>query len=365
LNLKIKRAYLQALLEKVGAASKGVSSSSDSGFSFLGKKSGKKQILEVMRTDKAITVVGRTDLFTMDSDGCLFSVSADKLLRIVQGLTEEFIEFDLGVAGFIKVKTTGFDATLRLLNVDAKDFSWSRSSFKEWKEYETEPFVSSIERVEYAVGRDGVRLDLMFVNFTDGKCWATDFFRYQEIETAIKEPLALPVAALDVVFLLKASGLKSFQMSQNAEYIGFLVGEDLFVSKKYQVAPISKDVVTKKVSGRPEFSFWAEVKYLSDVLKRILITTERGSARVRIEVGAKGIEFSSKDTFGNSSVETLEVSVSKKKDGACKGFSVHGEYLIQAIKASKDKSIEIKCLSESILLTTKDTMGVVPIIRED
>jgi DNA polymerase III sliding clamp (beta) subunit (PCNA family) len=79
-------------------------------------------------------------------------------------------------------------------------------------------------------------------------------------------------------------------------------------------------------------------------------------------VTSKTANLVSKDLFGNMSTALLDVTL--KAEGLKSfEFSVYGEYLIQAIKEIKDKSLEVVVTENAVYLKSKDSFGIIPIMR--
>jgi len=361
-KIAIKKAYLDNMLKRVSLSPGGLLGSINA--LVMGVKDG---LFYLHRADKSVEVLVQTDLFkAVGADEKLrIVVSLDRLTQLVKFLSSKNIAFVLepGKTKIVISDGEGYEAEWSLVSgegipglpsLEGKGGDETRIS--------VEAFLSAVNCVNYAASRDGVRMDLMQIVFKDKKCWATDFFRYQE--TVIDSPISmvLPVAALDVLKFIGLSGVQELTIREDDDFYYFITGSDLFMCRKSKVSPISpKEVFFSKMSevgSRTRFS--VERMYLMDVIKRISITSERGSSKIRFKLDDKKMKLSGADDFGNKGVETLNVHVEL---GEVLEFYTHWEYLLQALQAVKDDTVEMIADKNHVLISTETTLGIVPVLR--
>jgi DNA polymerase III sliding clamp (beta) subunit (PCNA family) len=324
------------------------------------------KVLKVFRADDVLFAVAQTELITIDdaSEPTKMNVSTEKLINLVENMdSDRPITLEATDKYGLKLEGGQFSAQWSQINSDVDK---TPTTVKPDVSFEvlTSLFIKAIERTKYIVDTEHMQYRMRNVFFEKGTCWTFDNFSYQRVDIDLgnKETLMIPSASLDVVKFLKQSGQEKMVIEYNARYMVFKTGEDIFACKRENVEEPPFVELLKKLDKKAQGRFHVDVSKLTQSLKRIGVTAESGSMRVSLEVGTKKLVLSSEDDKANVSHDEIDILFSgntkmKKK------FDIRWSLLVAALNSVMDKTILLGIDKGHVVIESKDSFGVVPMVR--
>jgi DNA polymerase III sliding clamp (beta) subunit (PCNA family) len=361
----IRRQFLLALLEKAWTVTIGGILSTTKGFYFVRKD----DMITVARTDSVLSAVASTNVVNwVDKEGPTeFLVDAEKLLRLVRGLTSD--EVRIVVTGSNKIIIAGDNFNAEWLLFDLSDFPRLPVYHKEPNvEIATSEFVGAIDRVRYAASIESLTSAYKQIYFENKSCWATDGYNFQSVETKIVLPdlIAIPLIGLDVVKFLRLSGVGSFFVSWDDNYYYFTIGNDAFICKRSSATPPNpfedfyNKLSTPDIHKLPYFVF--EVRLLRRIVERVAITGSFSNKRIWFYVTPVALTVKGVDEDGNASEEVLIILLNGDKTERTLG--IHYELFLDALQSLRGESAELRIDRNHILITSKDSTAILPLLKK-
>jgi len=363
--IKVKREFLEALLDRAATVSGGTVQSFLRTF-LIETSDGE---LTIVRTDTVLAAVARTKCYETDTEASQYRilVDSDKFYQLIKSFSGEVVEIEDVGNHLLRISCGNYVGSWK--NEDISKFP-SLPSFSQKENrirVSAKDFVQAIERVKYAGATKTFNFAFRQIYFDKGFCWATDGSRYQDVVCkAVNFPIVLPLIAVDVARFIRLTGAENLDIERDESNFYFRVGEDLYICKNPSVSPPinPKDTYFKSsgVNKRPGW-FVFEVGRLKEIVRRIGITSTIGDSRISFHVKSSEIVLSGVDDVGNKSQESMLITFQGDSQ-AMKKFDVQWDYMEEALSAVKVASAEFVIGESHIALRSDDSFGILPMLKE-
>jgi len=363
MQFTIKRAFLEQLLTK--ASSVVVRSQVEALLhTFLLETKGKT--LEVVRTDGELSIVAQTDVVQVKetAGSSKILVQAEPFYELIKVLEGEDVEIRSVEDGLIEIESGAYKGEWKTQKLDKELHSVKKFEGKNVIKFDATQFVSVLDRACYAAAQEGIHRDLMQLVFADGKCWATDWHRYQEVSTGFPKNLHfnLPVGALDLAKFIRLSSVDVVEFERGEEFYFFRVGGDRFLCQIPKTPPANRADYTKLLVNKEKQGYFImDVKRLISLVKRIRITSP-DSRRIYFDVQDNALVVRGRSDMGTGE-EAIRIKLAGYPNIKTK-FAMDWEFLLEGLSVIKDKTIEVRISKMHLLLCGDDGVGIIGMVSD-
>jgi DNA polymerase III sliding clamp (beta) subunit (PCNA family) len=366
MEIKIKRDFLQFLLNKASTVSV---AGGKALFlkSFLIELDG--ETLKIARTDMELAAVAYTKQVEIVSKEVptRVLVDAEKFYNLVKELGGDVVSLRVS-KDEVEIEGGSYKGVWKTYDL-SKYPSIATSSGKNVIKLDAQKFVHALERSNYAASRGQMQTNLRQVMFENGRCWATDMARYQEIMTNLPKlfKMTLPVIALDLIKFIELSGVETFEFEEAEDFYFFKVKDDLFLCRHPHVKVVNESLLFKKLNEEKQGSFLVDVEKLRSIIGRIRLTAETQAGKVHFEVSKddKTLTLSAEDDFQNKSREAFPILLKGNKKETTRKFDMNWMLIFDALQAvRRQKTVEIFIDKEYLILKSEDSKALIPMVKK-
>jgi DNA polymerase III sliding clamp (beta) subunit (PCNA family) len=365
MEIKIKRDFLEHLLGKASTVSV---TGGKARFlkSFLLELDG--ETLKIVRTDMELVAIAYTKQVVIESREVPTRVliDAEKFYDLVKSSSSDMIHLKV-FKEEVEIEAGEYRGVWKTYDL-SKYPSVATSLGKNVIKLDTQKFVRALERSNYAASRGQMQTNLRQVMFENGRCWATDMARYQEVVTNLPRmfKMTLPIVALDLVKFIALSGGDTIEFEETENFYFFKVKDDLFSCRHPHVKVVNESLLFKNLNDTRQGNFLVEVQKLQDVIGRIRLTAEVQAGKVHFEISKddKTLIVSAKDDFKNKSKEAFPILLQGNKKETTRKFDMNWMLLSEALQAIKGtKAVQIFVDKEYLVLKTEDSKALIPMLK--
>jgi len=365
MEISIKRDFLEHLLGKASTVSV---TGGKALFlkSFLLELDG--ETLKIARTDMELVAVAYTKQVVVDSMEVPTRVliDAERFYDLVKISNCEMIHLKV-FKDEVEIEAGEYKGVWKTYDL-SKYPSIATSLGKNVIKLDRKKFVRALERSNYAASRGQMQTNLRQVMFENGRCWATDMARYQEVTTNLPRmfKMTLPIVALDLVKFVGLSGGDSIEFEETEDFYFFKVKDDLFSCRHPHVKVVKESLLFKNLNDTRQGNFIVTVQKLKDVISRICLTAETKAGKVHFEISNDGktLVVSAKDDFKNKSKEAFPILLQGNKKETIRKFDMNWVLLSEALQAIKEtKAVQIFVDKEYLVLKTEDSKALIPMLK--
>ena len=364
MEITIKKDFLEHLLGKASTVSV---TGGKARFlqSFLLELDG--EVLKIARTDMELAAVAYTNQVDIGSREVPTRVliDAEKFYELIKRSDGDLVY--LGVSkSEVEIETGGYQGVWKTYDL-SKYPSIATSLGKNVIKLDTQKFVQALERSNYAASRGQMQPNLRQVMFENGRCWATDMGRYQEIITNLPKmfKMTLPIVALDLVKFIKLSGVDTVEFEETEDFYFFKMKDDLFLCKHPHIKVVNESLLFKKLNEVRQGNFLVEVQKLKSTVGRIRLTAETQAGKVHFEISKddKTLTVSAEDDFKNKSKEAFPILLQGNKKETIRKFDMNWVLLSEALQAISDKIVQIFIDKEYLVVKSDDSKALIPMVK--
>lgn len=277
--------------------------------------------LRIMATDMALSLVASTDVVEVSRPGTAV-VNGKRLLAVVREAEEGDVSFEVvGGEAVIRVGRSQW----KLLVIDPDRYPDMPDSEVEFQTVNRPAFLSALNSVRKAAMVESVRPAFQMVDVTAGTMRASDAVRMHQVEGLDLPDMQLPMAAVpDLVRLLGATELATFDVGQTEEHLVFRVGDDVFVASKLVAEFPDLDDMLLRPALANEVEMSVVRNDLVKAVKRVRITADEETSAITLDLARDALTVGSRDKLGNEA----EVEVDARYEGPKRQLAVnHRQFL--------------------------------------
>jgi DNA polymerase III sliding clamp (beta) subunit (PCNA family) len=360
LKIKLKRIYLESLLDKAMTVKSGAGT--DSRYrTFLLELVDDK--LRVLRTDTILSVVAEmrgVKALKSDQTANWVLVSGEKFYELVKNLEAEEVTLTFTDDLSIVISAGSFEA--EWMTYPLNDYERPpKLENVEMFELPSQAFVKAVGRVRHAIASEGVHQNLKHVFFSGDSCWAHDGFVYQRIDFKSPQQFSLPMDGLEVLNFIKLSGSETFKVGFTDKYTVFEVGADSFLCKMPHLKTPTLSLLEQLKESR-QGSFVFEVAQLQGLIKRVSLSSDLGKRAIRINIEKESLSVSAVDMLGNKGHEEMLISFTGNQT-AQKAFPIDWMFLEEALSSLHNKGAKMVIDVHHVILQSDDSFCVIPMME--
>lgn len=319
--------------------------------------------LRIITTDLEMSIIAESQMVTVQASGTVV-IPSRQLLEIVREAKEELLVLEVeGGTATITVAKTQWELKLsdsseypKLPEVEDLDFyPVSRTKF-----------LDAINSVRYAAARETVRPTLMMLDVAEGFMRASDGLRFQQANVKEWWPeglteLQIPINSVEtLVKLLKTSEVDLVEIAEAPpNHLVFKIGADHYMANKLDAEFPDVGEMTLKPALANKMSLRVDREELVSAIKRVRITADEQTSAVVIDLEPNKLVASSKDKFGNTAREDIDVFW----DSPEHRYSFHAGHFLDMLAMTDAKSCHFKMGEGTktrpapVLLTDDDVAG--------
>jgi DNA polymerase-3 subunit beta len=274
--------------------------------------------VQVVATDLELSVVASTKMANIERPGTAV-FPGRRLLELAKEAPDAEIVIDV-VEGKATISAGRATWELRLMSGD-KYPPLPVPDDLEYHSLDRGVFLDALNHVRYAAATEALRPSLMVIDITKKSMRASDGVRFQQVLVPWwpdEFDMQIPIAAVeDLVKLLKSAELGNVEIAQTEDHIVFRLGSDVFVVSKIETEPYPDMESTLLIPAHGnEYELTVSRDEFISAIKRVRVTADPESNSIVVTMANDKMHVKSKDKYGNTADEELDVSYSSPEVSA-------------------------------------------------
>jgi DNA polymerase III subunit beta len=266
--------------------------------------------IRIVATDLELSVVASTRMANIGRPGTAV-FPGRRLLELTKEAPDVEIVFNVS-EGKAEIMAGRASWELRLMNGD-KYPPLPVPDDLEYYTLDRGVFLDALNHVRYAAATEALRPSLMVIDITKKVMRASDGVRFQQVLIPWWPDgfdMQIPIAAVDdLVKLLRGAELGNIEVAQTDDHIVFRLGSDVFIVSKIETEayPDMESTLLKPAYGN-QFEMTVGREDFISAIKRVRVTADPESNSVVLALSKDKLHVQSRDKYGNTGVEELDVS---------------------------------------------------------